>query len=290
MASHVVFLLGKPPKPGTIIDLVRNLLDDQGVRTSIVLPHEADDSAVIEDYGWGDADLIVHRGLSVEVHPLLEGLHREGAILCNPWPGLQHTVERQHLHDVLVAAGIPCPGARSVPTWEQVLQMARVEPVVVKTAGGGRGSGVLAGHHLLEPPRKGAPELEDVPLERAIAESAHRPLPRSAPGPGPYLVEQLVLHDGIDRKLYIAGDHVTGLYKPSTLVRQHSADGVPFQLTRELREVALATAQALDLHLLGVDIILGPEGPQVVDVNAFPGYRSVPDAPRAVADHLLTHL
>lgn len=31
-------------------------------------------------------------------------------------------------------------------------------------------------------------------------------------------------------------------------------------------------------------------GPVVVDVNDFPGYRGIPDAPALVAEHLLTRL
>ncbi|WP_298749138.1 hypothetical protein [uncultured Serinicoccus sp.] len=32
------------------------------------------------------------------------------------------------------------------------------------------------------------------------------------------------------------------------------------------------------------DVVLGPDGPVLVDVNAFPGYRGVPGAPQALAD------
>lgn len=43
------------------------------------------------------------------------------------------------------------------------------------------------------------------------------------------------------------------------------------------------------MHLAGVDVVLGPHGPVVVDVNAFPGYRDVAGAAAAVAAHLLDH-
>ena len=35
---------------------------------------------------------------------------------------------------------------------------------------------------------------------------------------------------------------------------------------------------AFGLQAYGVDLLITPDGPVVVDVNAFPGFRSMPDA------------
>lgn len=107
---------------------------------------------------------------------------------------------------------------------------------------------------------------------------------------GPYLVEELIEHDGVDRKLYVAGSWVAGLLKPSTLTQEHTTDGDPFEVDPTLVDLARVATSRLDLHLAGVDVVLGPDGPAVVDVNAFPGYRGVDGAAPAVADHLLEHL
>ena len=58
----------------------------------------------------------------------------------------------------------------------------------------------------------------------------------------------------------------------------------------DLADLTRSTARGLDLHLAGVDVVVGPGGPAVVDVNVFPGYRGVAGAAAAVADHLLGHL
>lgn len=107
---------------------------------------------------------------------------------------------------------------------------------------------------------------------------------------GPYLVEELIEHDGTDRKLYVAGSQVFGLLKPSTLTHGHTTEGTPFEVRPDLADLARRTLYHLDLHLAGVDLVIGPEGPVVVDVNNFPGYRGVAGAAVAVADHLLNHL
>ena len=50
-----------------------------------------------------------------------------------------------------------------------------------------------------------------------------------------------------------------------------------------------AVVRAVGLHLAGVDLVIGPDGPTVVDVNPFPGYRGVDGAADGVATHLSLH-
>ncbi len=281
--SRVALLLGKPPRPGTIIAEVRDMLEASGIPTSTVLPHKPRQRVDTSHPGLAGADLVLHRGLSEAVHPLLQELSELGVTLCNPWAG---TRDRSALRDALAGAGIPTPAARRVTQWPEVLQLARGGPVVVKATGGGRGSGVVAG-------RAAPPGLEAAdppwPPGSAMAATAHQMLPDEPPAPGPYLVEQWIQHDGTDRKLYVAGDVVFGLLKPSTLIGEHTTEGHPFPVTPPLRDLALAAAAALDLHLAGVDVVEGPEGLWVVDVNPFPGFRSVEGAAVAITEHLVRH-
>lgn len=143
-------------------------------------------------------------------------------------------------------------------------EAARGEEIVVKAlAGPGRGSQVLAG----------------------TADT----LPAEAPFSGPYLVEPRLAADDIDRKLYIAGDAVRGLLKPSTLMHAHVTSGEAFRPDEELVELALEVGRVLGVHLFGADVLRTPDGPVVIDVNAFPGFRGVEGAPALVAAHLREH-
>lgn len=258
MAGSVALLLGKAPRPGTIVADVLVRLKGAGVACRVRLPHD-EDVLVGEVSG---ADLVLHRGLSPGASRVLPLLDAAGTDLCNPWSGTAALQDRATLHAALERAGLPTPRATTVTGWERVRELGAAQEVVVKAvAGAGRGRGVLAG-----------------------------PLPQEPPMPGPYLVESRIPHDGVDRKLYVTGGHVHGLLKPSTLVHEHTTRGATFDVPDDLTELALATARAVGLHLLGVDVVLGPEGPVVVDVNAFPGYRDVPGAADEVAEHLLGHL
>lgn len=258
MQRRIAFVLGKLPKPGTIIDLVVGLLSEAGVGCTVLLPHEQD----VRPADTDDADLVVHRGLSGSGQDLLSTLAATGAPLCNPWAGMTHLRDRAALHDAIETAGVPTPRGAVRHTWAEVLAEETRRPVVVKAVSGpGRGHGVLPS-----------------------------PLPAEAPMDGPYLVEELIEHDGTDRKIYVAGTWVSGLLKPSTLTHEHTTDGTPFEVDAALADLARAATSGLDMHLAGVDVVLGPAGPVVVDVNAFPGYRGVDGAAQAVARHLLEHL
>lgn len=258
MQRRITFLLGKKPRPGTVVAEVVDLLRERGVACRLLLPH--DRRVVVDDLA--DADLVVHRGLSGPDDDLLSRLDALSTPLCNPWSGMRHLRDRAALHAALEGADVPSPRGVLRPTWADVRAEEGRRRVVVKAVSGpGRGRAVLTG-----------------------------PLPEEPPLDGPYLVEELIEHDGTDRKLYVAGDHVSGLLKPSTLARGHTTDGTPFEVGPELASLARRTLAHLGLHLAGVDVVIGPDGPVVVDVNAFPGYRGVAGAPAAVAEHLVAHV
>ena len=57
-----------------------------------------------------------------------------------------------------------------------------------------------------------------------------------------------------------------------------------------LEDAARTAARACGLVCWGADFLLGADGPVLVDVNAFPGYRGVPEGPDWVADAVLAAL
>lgn len=65
----------------------------------------------------------------------------------------------------------------------------------------------------------------------------------------------------------------------------------PVALTRELADVAQRAATALGVEVAGVDLLVGPRGPLVIEVNGSPGLRGmVRVCGEAVADDLLSFL
>ncbi len=107
------------------------------------------------------------------------------------------------------------------------------------------------------------------------------PLPAEAP----FVVQEHVPGPGEDLKVYVVGNHVHAVRKPFS-PDSFTRPGRPVPVTDEVREVALRCGAALGLGLYGLDVIESPDGPVVVDVNYFPGYKGVPDAPALIADYI----
>jgi hypothetical protein len=57
-----------------------------------------------------------------------------------------------------------------------------------------------------------------------------------------------------------------------------------------LAELGAQAAAACGLTCWGADFLLGPDGPVLIDLNAFPGYRSVAEAPSWIADAVVAAL
>jgi ribosomal protein S6--L-glutamate ligase len=58
------------------------------------------------------------------------------------------------------------------------------------------------------------------------------------------------------------------------------------ELDARTRDIVLKCGEVLGLHLYGVDLVRTEQGPCVVDVNYFPGYKGVPGAAKLIADYV----
>jgi ribosomal protein S6--L-glutamate ligase len=49
----------------------------------------------------------------------------------------------------------------------------------------------------------------------------------------------------------------------------------PLELTPELEELAIKSSKVIGCKIAGVDILEGPKGPVIVDVNSQPGWKGL---------------
>ncbi len=58
-------------------------------------------------------------------------------------------------------------------------------------------------------------------------------------------------------------------------------------LSQELVDLARRCRELFGLELYGVDCILTPDGPTVIEINEFPNYTAVPNADKRLADYVI---
>ncbi|MFC9294276.1 RimK family alpha-L-glutamate ligase [Streptomyces sp. NPDC057011] len=164
------------------------------------------------------------------------------------------------------ARGLPLPPTYAAARPELLGEIPAAEyPLVVKPADGSSGRAV----HLVSSPDRLAALLP------ALA------------GEGLLIAQPYVPNSGTDIKVYAVGGELFATERCSPLHPDPSVRERRVPLTAEVAAIAAQVGDVYGLDLYGLDVLLGPDGPVVVDVNDFPSFRQVPDAAARVARAVL---
>jgi ribosomal protein S6--L-glutamate ligase len=215
-------------------------------------------------------DVCVARGRSDAVLSSLLAAERHGLPTINRASAVAAVVDKAGMAVSLASAGIPTPPTTLGSPAQLAAELpSHLYPMIVKPIRGDNCRGL------------------------AICASAGA-LRRRTPTEEPLLCQPFLSSDGSDLKLYAVGETVWAVRKPSPLPGNGSpsnghgglTDATPIELTSSLRELALRCGELFGLELFGVDCLVTPAGPVVIEVNEFPNYTAVPDADAALADHV----
>jgi ribosomal protein S6--L-glutamate ligase len=190
-------------------------------------------------------------------------LHDRGALMLNPYGATALVQDKIGTWRRLRAAGLPTP--RSWITGELSLLHSLLEE-----------------RALVIKPHRGHREGE-IRFLRSPRELTNVPRPRMA-----FIVQEFVEGTGQDLKVYVVGDSVFAVHKPFSPT-SYLSPGKPCQVSDEVRRIALHCGRLFGLGLFGVDMIESTDGPVIVDVNSFPGYKGVPNAAPLVAEYIMDY-
>jgi len=164
---------------------------------------------------------------------------------------------------VLSGAGLPTPKATLITSPETV-ESATKElnfPVVVKIMSGMAGKGVMIA----------SSKKDFVPIIDTMARLKQ-----------PVSVEEYIENPGEDYRLFVIGNEVAASMKRKAKREGEfraniSIGGEPEKYTAsaEEKEMAVKAAKAIGLDIAGVDIIHGPDGPVIIEVNDGPGLTGI---------------
>ncbi|MEU8890086.1 hypothetical protein [Streptomyces sp. NPDC048442] len=162
--------------------------------------------------------------------------------------------------------GLPVPPTYAAASPPLLLEIPESQyPLVVKPADGSAGRSV----HLVPTPER---------LTALLPELA---------GEGMLIAQPYVANSGVDLKVYCVGGRLYATERSSPLHPEHTVRERRVPLPAEVAETVARVGAVYGLDLYGVDVLLGPDGPVVVDVNDFPSFRRVPDAAGQVARAVL---
>ena len=245
--------------PGSVVPRLIERLGERGCAVHVWVPEW--EPAALRTLAL-DADLYLwksHGRLSDSVAAYLNACGRP---LVNTYLATLQVRDKIVTAGRLMDAGVPTPEAYYADSVEQLGSLVCSYPIVVKPNGGRRGEQIAV--------VRDARELGQLP---ALT--------------GPVFAQRYVQGKGVDLKAYVIGDQVFGIWRPFPARTAAEKRGQPCALSREVREICLCCGRLFGLELYGVDLIDSPDGPSVIEVNCFPGYRGVPEADRLLADYIL---
>lgn len=250
--------------PTPLLLEVMALLEERGVQVDWVVAEEA---AIAAGEPRAEHDFYLLKSYTDLGLSMAAVLHHQGARILNPYPACAALRDKVETTWRLRAAGLPTPQTWSTGDPGLLADRLRDGPLIFKPARGVHGAGIRI-------------VRDDRELTRFREEVAERSRFRE-----PLLAQELVQGGGEDLKLYVSGAEVFGVRKAFSETSFHE-DGRPCGVAPELAGLARRCGQAFGLTLYGLDLIEGPEGPVIVDVNYFPGYRGVPGAAERMAEQI----
>jgi fructose-1,6-bisphosphatase/inositol monophosphatase family enzyme/glutathione synthase/RimK-type ligase-like ATP-grasp enzyme len=255
-----VLLVKHPPeRKSPIMPEVFRLLRDRGAEVELVYPDEGTtDLAQVRV----EHDLYVLKSGTETALSLAGALHHQGAAVLNPYPAAAALRNKVVSTRMLQAAGVPVPETWLESDARNLAPLLARGPIVVKPYRGSEGRGVRV--------VRDAAALADGASEGAgspvFAQRYHAPD-----------------GDGTDLKLYVIGGRTFGVRRTWPPRTYEDKLGRPFDVSRELQDVARRCGEALGVEQFGVDVVMSEGRPWVVDMQSFPGFKGVPDAARLLA-------
>lgn len=252
---HVTFLLDKPLRMSSVIAHVIQRLHRQVPMITVYRPIPDSDlpPRVLQ------SGLVVQRGLLANELATAIQLEQASVPCVNSAVATRNLGDRTVMMSLLAAAALPIPRTFTAHFWKDVVEITCKRPVAVKALDGriGRGQHVLLaadGNLPVQPPCGGPFILQEyVPLQCDGTQAVYRGEPHQS------------FHQGYG-SVIVARSGYANRDRSSHLARHAGA--------------------AVGMEIYGVDFLYDLNGPKIIDVNPFPGFRNVPYAARLIANHL----
>ncbi|QBD82191.1 alpha-L-glutamate ligase [Ktedonosporobacter rubrisoli] len=225
------------------------------------------EQAIAQEQRHAQADLYLLKSHAPQALEVAHYLEQQGASIVNSWSSSVACQDRMLMTQQMNTARLPWPATQAFTSLNYLLQdqqqLSRLAfPLIIKSCYSHRGDLVDKIHSREE--------------LQALA-------PRW--GQEPIILQSFVPGDGWDIKLWVIDKQIFAARRRTPLEPGASKEDISLsrdELPEEWARITLAIGKAFNLRLYGVDLLLTEQGPMIVDVNAFPGFRGVPGADEAL--------
>jgi RimK family alpha-L-glutamate ligase len=212
------------------------------------------DALIIRPIGRGSLEELVFR------MDMLYKLERQGFYMVNPPTAIEHCVDKYDILAILEDQGVPVPRTLATESVNEAIKAFNElgGDIVVKPIFGSRG--------------QGATRVNDIDIADTVfkAITFHH---------GVIYMQEFVQHGNSDIRAFVIGDQVVAsMRRVATGWKTNYSQGAkpaPATISKEFEEIAVKSAKAVGCKIAGVDILEGPDGPRIVDVNSQPGWKGL---------------
>jgi RimK family alpha-L-glutamate ligase len=228
------------------------------------------DAMITRPIGRGSLEEILFR------MDLLHKLERLGLVIINPPLAIERSVNKYCSLTLFQENGLPVPRTAVTESPDEALKCFHElgGDVVVKPLFGSRGVGST---RITDP---------DIATRVFLAISFHH---------GVLYLQEFIPHGGSDIRAFVIGDRVVAaMRRISTNWKSNVSLGakpVSLNLSEELETLAVRAAKVIGCKVTGVDIIEGPEGPVVIELNSQPGWKGLQSVTKTnIADEIISYI
>lgn len=223
--------------------------------------------AISEEERHPLADLYLLKSHAPQALEVAHALEQKGALVVNSWASSVACQDRVLMAQRMHEARLPWPRTWHFATLEQLLAdreflATQGYPVIIKSYFSHRGD-------LVDFVRN--PEQ----LEALAVNWSKEPI----------VLQEYAESDGWDIKLWVIDQQLFAARRRTPLEANAPKEDYPIapeELPGDWAFITLEIGRVFNMRLYGVDLLVTPKGPMIVDVNGFPGFRGVPGADGAL--------
>jgi RimK family alpha-L-glutamate ligase len=225
---------------------------------------------IVRPIGRGSLEEIIFR------MDLLHHLEHRGMLIINPPSSIERSVDKYRALSLLEEQGLPVPRTAITEDLDEALKSFGElgEDVVLKPLFGSKGIGST---------RVSDPEIA-ARVFRAV--TFHR---------GVLYLQEFIQHGNSDIRAFVLGDRVIASMKrvANNWKTNISLGAKPMglKLSKEQENLAIEAAKVIGCKMAGVDILEGPEGPLIIELNSQPGWRGLQSVTKLnIADEIIQYV